>query len=495
VRKFPIIVVAAAIAVFGGAAFAEPQQSEGASGLGAVDKAYGAEAAAHPIGSMTVGVVDHGKLIWTKSYGLADMERRVPATRLTVYRIGSITKQFTGVALLQQVAAGKVGLEDQAAKYLPELQTIQGFADVGSTVTLLSLATHRAGLAREPGDLRFLQGPIDGWEATLREALAHTRLASKPNDEAVYSNIGYAALGLALETAAGTPYTELVESKIVRPLGMTSTSFRPDAAMLSRLAKGYGVANGVANARPSETELATGRGYKIPNGGLFTTVDDLARFMAFEMGYGPPRVLPHEVLSANFQRSYPMQGGGRYGVGYMITSYGTQTLIGHSGAVAGYTASAVFDPKSQIGIVCLRSADYGCEGQYLLEALAALAPSWGDAASHARLAQEALAKRVADQKPYPDGDAVLRRLIGELQRGQPDYSRMGDVIAAATRRQLPAMQQRLIQLGALQSLTFRGVGPGGADIYEAAFYGWKLEWRMALAADGSIQDLVIRPLP
>ena len=150
--------------------------------------------------------------------------------------------------------------------------------------------------------------------------------------------------------------------------------------MLSRLAKGYVVANGVANAKPAETDLAAGRGYKIPSGGLFTTVDDLAKFMAFEMGYGPPKVLAHEMLSANFKRSYPMQGGGRYGVGFMITTVADQTLVGHDGGIAGYTSSAVFDPRSQIGIICLRTGSGGCKGPYLVEALAALAPNWRDAA-------------------------------------------------------------------------------------------------------------------
>ena len=119
-------------------------------------------------------------------------------------------------------------------------------------------------------------------------------------------------------------------------------------------------------------ELLNGRGYKIPNGGLFTTVDDLSKFMAFEMGEAPAGVLPPDALTANFARSFPMQGGGRYGVGYMTQRVGTLDLIGHGGAVAGFTSSAYFDPKTKIGIVCLRSSEFGCEGRFLAEAFAAL---------------------------------------------------------------------------------------------------------------------------
>lgn len=332
-----------------------------AEALAAIDKFYADEAAAHPIGGLTVGVVDHGKLIWTKSYGFADMEAHVPATRETVYRIGSITKQFTAIALLQLVQQGKVGLDDLAVKYLPELKTVQNFGDAAGSVTLLSLATHRAGLTREPDNPRFVTGPIDSWQATLREALGHTTEAFRPNDQANYSNIGYGALGLALETASGAPYIDLVEGGIVKPLGMTSTGFRPDAAMRGRLANGYSVRGSVVDASTSQAELASGRGYKIPNGGLFTTVDDMAKFLAFEMGYGPGAVLPPATLAANFQRSYPMRGSGdRYGVGFEVTQVADATLVGHGGAVAGYSANAFFDPASQIGIVCLRNSNDPC---------------------------------------------------------------------------------------------------------------------------------------
>jgi CubicO group peptidase (beta-lactamase class C family) len=343
-----------------------------APGFAGVDAAFAAEQAAHPVGGMTVGVVDHGKLVWTRSYGLADMASKTPADRATVYRIGSITKQFTGLLLLKLAAEGKVKLDDPASKYLPELGSVRNIGAAAPSITLLSLATHRAGLSREPDDMATLSGPIDRWEVSTRQALAHTSFAFKANDQGVYSNIGYAALGLALENATHVPYTELVEREILKPLGMASTSFRPDAAMKARLARGYSAQGGAPSSAQADSELVKGRGYKIPNGGLFTTVDDLARFMAFEMGEGPAGVLPPDTLTANFARSFPMQGGGRYGVGYMTERIGTLELVGHGGAVAGFTSSAFFDPRTKIGIVCLRSSEFGCEGRFLAEAFAAL---------------------------------------------------------------------------------------------------------------------------
>ena len=203
------------------------------------------------------------------------------------------------------------------------------------------------------------------------------RLSSAfPPDAAVnYSNIGYAALGLALERAAGRPYTALVEDGLIRPLGMTSTSFRPDPDMLSRLAKGYSEPNGgPPQTGFADAELAGGRGYKIPNGGLFSTVEDLARFLAFEMGYGPPRVLAPGVIAANFQRSFPMGPAARYGIGFERQPFPGGPVVGHGGAVAGYAGSVYFDPSAQVGVVCLSSRDGGCRLGPIIRALFVVAP-------------------------------------------------------------------------------------------------------------------------
>ena len=488
----------AAIAAFslGAPAMAQSPPAGRANALAEVDAIFGAEAAGRPVGLHDcVAVVDQGQLIWTKSYGYADLAKKTPADRRTVYRIGSITKQFTGLALLQLAREGKVSLNDPAAKYLPELRTVQGYDAVASQVTLLSLATHRAGLSMEPSDPSTLHGPIDTWEDSVRAALAKSRVEVQPNTDASYSNIGYAALGLAIENATKTPYTELVERKIVKPLGMTSTGFRPTPDMLYHLAKGYDVRDGVPSSAASDADLAGGRGYKIPNGGLFTTVDDLAKFVAFEMGYGPPGVLPRDVLTANFQRNYRMMGGGRYGVGYQIDLRGSHQLFGHSGSVAGFTSAAFFDPKAGAGVICLRSDDAGCRARISVRALAAIAPAWSDEAQRIQLASAARAKRFADQRPYPRGEAVLRTLIDEVRAGEPDYSKMSEVVADGTRQQLQTSRAMLNQLGGLKSVSFKGVDPNGGDTYEAAFANGKLRVVLILNPDDSIEGMGFGPAP
>jgi hypothetical protein len=108
--------------------------------------------------------------------------------------------------------------------------------------------------------------------------------------------------------------------------------------------------------------------------------------------------------------------------------------------------------------------------------------------------RDALAQRVKDQTAQPGSEAALRSSIDGLQRGQPNYDQMIPAFADATRQQLPRIQSRLASLGQLKSVTFKGVGPGGADIYEVMFANGGLEWRIALAADGKIVGIGMRPL-
>ena len=267
---------------------------------------------AHPLGSLTVGVISGKDLVWTKSYGFADELNHTPATPDTVYRIGSITKQFTATMLLQLVERGKVRLSDPVSKYYPDIEKLQGWPPA-HPITLLDLATHRGGLAREPEgcqggglrDCQYIIGLVATWEQTLEAALPHVKIEAPPESHFQYSNVGYAILGATLAKAAQVRYTSYITQNIFRPLGMTHSGFEPDADMRRHLSKGYiGLPAGYNSDLPA-SELVRGRGYKVPNGAIFTTVGDLGKFVSFEMGDGPQGVLKHDVLRANYARSFP----------------------------------------------------------------------------------------------------------------------------------------------------------------------------------------------
>ena len=306
-----------------------------------IDAMTAAEHAKDRVGSVTIGVVSGADLVWTRSYGMADMERKIPASRSSVYRIGSINKQVTALMLLQLVQDGRARLSDPVEKHFPEVNTVTGRHAGAPPITLGQVATMTSGLAREPANLpSHLVGPVSRWEAVLIKALPDTTYAFEPDTRYLYSNIGYAILGAALGRAAGTPYTTYVQQRIFAPLGMTHTAFEPNPAIQANLTVGYEVdRNGRVSAEASTREHA-GRGYKVPNGAMYTTVDDLARFVAFELGEGPEAVLDPGALNDNYSRVNSSDGdlSSGYGVGFQLSRHGDQVFVGHGGSVAGYTA-------------------------------------------------------------------------------------------------------------------------------------------------------------
>lgn len=308
--------------------------------------------------SFTLGLVQPSGLVWTKSYGYADIAAKKPANADTIYRVGSITKQFTALMLLQLVHEGKVHLSDPVEKYFPEIHQVKGEYKNAVPITLLQLANHTSGLDTEPEDMQtWVKGPLADWERTVLAAVSHTKYAYEPGTHFNYSNIGYAILGVALGRAAHQPYIEYVKQKILLPLGMTHSDFVATPAIRQNLATGYDVV--LAGHWDEETPAREleGRGYKVPNGGLFTTVGDMARFEVFEMLGGPDSVLPKNDLEENAHRIITTDReltGGR-GIGFTVLNYSGHVFVGHSGGVSGYSGMAYVQPAAQTGIIVLRN--------------------------------------------------------------------------------------------------------------------------------------------
>jgi len=309
--------------------------------------------------SFTIGLVQKNGLVWSKSYGYADIESKRPANADSVYRIGSITKQFTALMLLQLVHDGKVHLSDPVEKYLPEIHQVQGEYKNAPPITLVQLATHTAGLDREPENMEtYVKGPVSDWEKILISALPHTKYLYEPGTRFSYSNIGYAILGAALSRAAKQPYTEYVKQKILLPLGMTHSDFELTAALQPNMTTGYDRdENNKVHPETAAQEHKAGRGYKVPNGALYTTVGDMAKFVAFELHGGPESVLPDKELEENSRRLVASDPGLNfgYGIGFLIQRKDTKEVVGHSGAVAGYLAAAFFRPDASTGIILLHN--------------------------------------------------------------------------------------------------------------------------------------------
>ncbi|HXB68382.1 MAG TPA: serine hydrolase [Candidatus Acidoferrales bacterium] len=326
-----------------------------------IDSLIAADLARRPVGSVTAGVVSGKQLIWSKSYGDADMEKKTAADNDTVYRIGSITKMFTALMLEQLVEAKKVHLSDPVEKYFPEIKTVQGRFPDAPPITLVQLATHTAGLGREPDNTdTYVKGPVADWEKTLIAALPHTHYILEPGTRFAYSNIGFAILGAALSRAAGEPYVEYIPKHIFQPLGMTHSALERNAQVMPHLSKGYQPMgpSGEVDSETPQREHETGRGYKVPNGAIYTTVGDLARFASFLLGQGPESVLKTASLEGfQTQSAVPADFGlaNGYGIGFEVHRRENYVAFGHGGAVAGYTASLLMNRKAGVGVIVLSS--------------------------------------------------------------------------------------------------------------------------------------------
>ena len=329
--------------------------------LTGLDTSIAAEFAKDGVGGISIGVISGAKLVWSKHYGYAETEKKRAPTNDTAYRIGSITKQFTALALLQLVEDGKMRLTDPLEKYVPEIKAIRNMPAGTPPITLLQVATMHAGLAREPGCAQHSVGPLSVWQQKVIDCLPATTYVNEPGTTFLYSNIGYASLGLAIERAAGKPFTAVVTDRILKPLGMTRTGWEPSADLRKDLAHGYQRVRdggGAATRGAADRELE-GRGYRVPNGALFSTVTDLTKFVAWELGEGPSGILKKETQEANYARvfvSSPWFASG-YGVGFQVARSGDIVLLGHGGSTAGYHASALVNRGSKVGVIVLRNCD------------------------------------------------------------------------------------------------------------------------------------------
>jgi D-alanyl-D-alanine carboxypeptidase len=205
---------------------------------------------------------------------------------------------------------------------------------------------------------RYDQGTAADWEKMLIAALPHLQYVVEPGTRFLYSNMGYATLGAALSRAANQSYLRYVPAHIFAPLGMTHTALQLTPALQAHLSSGYELDGDRVDAATPLREQA-GRGYRVPNGAVYTTVGDLARFASFLMGNGPERVLKtasleHDLDQVIVPSNSRMTEG--YGLGFMVRRRDTYVAFGHGGDVAGYQAALYINRDKGIGFILLANA-------------------------------------------------------------------------------------------------------------------------------------------
>src|SRR5947208_874184 len=315
---------------------------------------------------VAAGVFRAGSLLWSEAIGLADVEAAEEATVDTQFPVASITKTFTAASVMQLCAAAKLDLADPLERHLPEA------AQLGS-LSLGEMLAHTSGLQREP--------PGEIWESLVfpeaDEVLARLREAERvlAGGEAWhYSNLAYALLGQVVERVSGTPFRRYVEDRLLRPLGLTRTSWGPKPPA----AKPY-LVEPYSDAVRREPELQLGG--KGGESGLSSTVADLARWGSF-LCDPDDAVIPAELVEEMhvvriMARPDWTLGWGR---GLELWRRGERILAGHTGGFPGFLSMLVYSRPDRIGAVLLTNSggwdELGETGLRLVEAaLGELAPA------------------------------------------------------------------------------------------------------------------------
>lgn len=359
-------------------AASRPVSSQLPAGWDAVVDEFGGELAADverdAVGGVTAALARDGVLLWFAGFGWADREEGRRAGRWTVYRVGSISKSVTATLMAVLARDGVVSLDAPLEDHVPEARRLR-HRPSGASPLLRQVASHTAGFVREPALPGAASGPIALWRTRILASVPSTGYRTSPGVEYSYSNIGFGILGLALERAAGQPFMDQVEERIFGPLAMKSSAFVAKGELRTRLAKGH------ANGREAAVDTAgparehSGRGYKVPNGGVYSTVDDLAAFAAGVMGRGGVDLLGDRMRAQVLSVQTPEDRNQGYGLGFSVASVDGRVYAGHGGSVAGYTAHLLFEPATGLTVVLLRNynrgrTDLGAAARRLLAGLA-----------------------------------------------------------------------------------------------------------------------------
>ncbi len=296
---------------------------------------------------VAVIAVKDGKTVFRKAYGMANLELGVPLVPDSVFRLGSITKQFAAVAVLMLAEEGKLSLSDPITKHLP------GYPTHGHVITVEHLLTHTSGIRSYTGLPGYMTGPkirADLTTAELLEVFSKEPMDFAPGAEWRYDNSGYVLLGAILEKVSGKPYGELLAERIFRPLGMKSTRVGDEGPILARRAAGY-TRDGetVANARfLSMTQPHAA-------GALVSTVDDLALWDAALYG---EKLVKRASLEQAWTPAVTRDGKPtRYGYGFGVSTLRGARSIEHGGGINGFSTYAVRLPDEKVYVAVLANSD------------------------------------------------------------------------------------------------------------------------------------------
>jgi len=351
-RHYSLAVVVLAATVLVGARALAGLERQAASAEARVDAVLAKWNTTSP--GCAVGVSLKGKSVLEKGSGMADLEHAVPIRPDTIFEAGSVSKQFTAAAVLLLARDGKLSLDDQVRKHVPELP------DYGAPLTIRQMLNHTSGL-RDWGSVVAIGGWPRGTRvhthAHVLDVVSRQRALNFPSGTRYsYSNTGYNLAAIIVSRVSGQPFAEFTRARIFAPLAMTRTSWRDD---YTRIVKDRAIAysdgpGGFATEMPFENIHG--------NGGLLTTVGDLLRWTRnfSQPVVGDAAFVKEEQEPGRFNDGRPHG----YALGLFIGTYQGVREVSHSGATAGYRAWLSEYPERQLAVAVLCNVSSGNATQY-----------------------------------------------------------------------------------------------------------------------------------
>ena len=285
---------------------------------------------------VTLLVAQKGKILYKGGRGMANMELQVPLQSNHVLRLGSITKQFTSVAILMLMEEGKLGLQDDITKFLPDYPTL------GKTITIEHLLTHTSGIQSMTDMSGFFDNVRN--DMTTDEMLASFQnepMNFEPGESFRYNNSGYFLLGVIIEKISGMTYADFIQKRIFDKVGMKDSYYGNAGQIIPRRASGY-----ERNADGYENAPYLSMTIPYAAGSLLSTVEDLYKWHKAVFSY---QLISKASLNQAHTIYIPKDGTNpNYGYGWGIADFFGQKMIGHSGGINGFITNELYLPAEDV---------------------------------------------------------------------------------------------------------------------------------------------------
>jgi CubicO group peptidase (beta-lactamase class C family) len=313
------------------------------------------EMATFQIPTVGIALVKDKEIIWQRGFGWQDSEKSIKASSDTVFRVGSISKLFTAVAIMQLHEQKKLNIDTPIVEYSPELTFKNNFKNK-NPITLRHLLSHRAGILRESPIGNYFDDTQPSIKSTVL-SIINSELIYEVGHKCKYSNLGPTIAGYILEKITGTSFPEYIEQCIFNPLKMESSSFLLNKQRVQKnLANAYMVDFDAQLFPAPVFEIGT-----IPAGNLYSTVHDLANFMICLFNKGlcdSGRIIEEQTLEEMFSPQFDScKEPGEFGLGFAIGQYGKYKRFWHNGILYGFASDFFGLIEPRIGVITLNTVD------------------------------------------------------------------------------------------------------------------------------------------